>query len=500
MRAPLAALLLLAAHARADGRGGRARALLADLRAADEGAGARGEFALDARAEPGQAGRELGMFAVEDIREGDVVLDVPLRHAIAPYHLARANSPLAAPIKDATWHDPCLFATVALLQATWQTDHVWAPYAATIPTDAAGDALWRWNRTRRRELRDPGARALADERNRYLFDTALPLLERSIFPALADAGVPVPPLPESRARDVERAYAGVLSRALAEKADAGAGGGLPEAACALVPLLDLFNHADDGAVVAQLRRGGDTMLRVTATRNYTAGEEVHLTYDAVDCSSPFVSADAHGAAPRCFTDWMLHFGAPPRPLTGARQCATLMFGTGDAGPPSPARKAARAALRLPEDGAANFTVRLGGRLPPALLPWARTAAATEQELARAAATEGGGFRRPLDAASELRALDLVGLLVDSHLRALGNDARAAAVAFDGNEDPRTADAAGQANAGAAMALLNVQDVLAGVREWYASDAEDLGSFARHRAERQSDAWASEAAAARGGEL
>ncbi|GHP08826.1 N-lysine methyltransferase setd6 [Pycnococcus provasolii] len=435
---------------------------------------------------------EIGLFAVRDIREGEVVLSVPLPFAIAPHLLSDESSPLAAPVRDAKWNDQCIFTTVALLQLMWTTSggDAYKRYLATIPENSAPNATWRGKLST--AIKDPSARAKAQERREYL-ESTVALLEQGIFPALSTAGVAVPDSREARERDVQRAYAAVLSRSIINGDDAND----EPAACALVPVLDLFNHADDGAVVAQLKHGEHFALRVTATRDYKKDEEVHLTYDSAAPPAPFVGVDTQGNAPRCLDDWMLHFGTIPQPLDPNRRCATLLLRLSGASKQMSRRSDAYSALHLSPDGSANFTVRLGGKLPPALLPWARVTAATDDELERA--KDKGSFRRPLDPENEISALDLLEMRVNSHLDVLGSDARDAALAGS----PTSRDAAEQIDASAAMALLNLQDVLHGVKEWYLSSEENLDDFAKERIKARKEKWKHEAEQAikrRGGEL
>ena len=54
-----------------------------------------------------------------------------------------------------------------------------------------------------------------------------------------------------------------------------------------------------------------------------------------------------------------------------------------------------------------------------------------------------------------------------------------------------------------MALLNLQDVLHGVKEWYLSSEENLDDFAKERIKARKEKWKHEAEQAikrRGGEL
>jgi hypothetical protein len=181
-------------------------------------------------------GYERGILAARPIEKGEALLVVPMRIALVDAAAAPQQPDAAAPFYEgAPWSVRLASRLLRELNAGQRSP--WAPYVAALPAVVpAAAATWSWDETR----------ALADARAEAACDRAV-LLREDAFERLRDRAAEVWGSVDDSDETVLRerwawALACVHSRTFLVGTRDGAG------ARALVPLIDLCNHAGDEAV------------------------------------------------------------------------------------------------------------------------------------------------------------------------------------------------------------------------------------------------------------
>lgn len=381
--------------------------------------GVRLDAARVAEAGPG---RGRGLFAASACGAGEVLFEIPLDACIAEDAISREpgefGSALAA-IVSKGGKGGWVVATTALLlkERGLGSQSRWAPYIASLPWDDA-DSVLDWSADELSLLRGSSARAECEELQREVgAATALlfAVFRRLKVPAVLRAdGQPQSGLdlllqsreraaPPAFAAAVRAAFSLVLSRSFE----------LPGVGdCALVPLLDMANSADDAADahVFCLDEQGRA-VQLVASAPIGCGAEVLNSYGEMSLAERLVY---FGYLPSCAlpSDCPPSTGAPHRPAAaaGAEEFAC-------AAPPEALGVRLRLPLAFDEEeerdeggwkrallgacGREDELERLHNLLPPTA---AEPVPAEARALLRLGAADGDADRRALQACADPWAL------------------------------------------------------------------------------------------------